>query len=74
MTAKNTAEKEKKQVQNQQSLHGTLSKVVPQNLPPRPPPPTPQQAQPVAPTPEPAKKGPYEVPEDTLRKVLKGEV
>jgi hypothetical protein len=64
MTAKNSAEKEKKQVQNQQSLHGALASVAP-------------QSQPAPPAPKPPiveKKPPFEVPEDALRKVLKGEV
>ena len=51
MTAKNIAEKQEKQTQNQQSLKGTLAEVLAKNN----------------------EKQPFEVPEDTLRKVLKGE-
>ena len=74
MTAKTNAEKEKKQSQNQQSLKGTLAEVLEKSKPQvvsseqgiqKP-------AAPEAPRREEEKK-PFEVSEDTLRKVLKGE-
>ncbi|MDP2665460.1 MAG: type IV secretion system DNA-binding domain-containing protein [bacterium] len=82
MTAKNGAEREQKQSQNQQSLKGTLAEVLEKSRqnavgskqeiqkpaaaePPRQEPPPP----PVA-----GEKKPFEVSEDTLREVLKGEL
>jgi len=70
MTAKSGAEKEKKQTEHQQSLKGALTEVIARN------------PQPIAtPAPQPVKKAepspakqPFEVPEDALRKVLRGEV
>jgi hypothetical protein len=80
MTAKSGAEKEKKQTQQQQSLKGALTDVITRNqsapqqspspeklLPPAPPAPQPIQAS------RPQSKQPFEVPEDALRKVLRGE-
>ena len=65
MTAKNAVEKEHKQTQNQQSLKGTLAEVLAKNN---------EKPAAVAPPREfPQEKKPFEVPEDTLRKVLKGE-
>ncbi len=63
MTTKNTAEKEQKQSQNQQSLKGTLSEVLEKSPPTATP----------APVPAPVEKKPFEVSEETLRNVLKGE-
>ncbi|MCR4275968.1 MAG: hypothetical protein NUV90_01115, partial [Candidatus Parcubacteria bacterium] len=60
MTAKSGAEREQKQSQNQQSLKGTLAGVLQKTEHP----PAPQAVE--------AKK-PFEVSEDALRKVLKGE-
>jgi hypothetical protein len=71
MTAKSGAEKEQKQTQNQQSLKGALSEVITRNQPTPAPTPAPEQ---VKITPPAEKKKPFEVPEDTLRKVLRGEV
>lgn len=80
MTAKNGAEKEKKHSQNQQSLKGALADVITRN---RSIPDKPRQnerpLQPTTPASEPAKKSeqegklPFEIPEDKLRKVLRGE-
>ena len=61
MTAKNSQEKEKKQTQNQQSLKGTLAEVLEKNK------------QHIAPAPTGGKK-PFEVSEESLRKVLKGDI
>ncbi len=60
MTTKNSVEKEKNQVQNQQSLKGALADVITRNQ-------QPIQSEP------PKGKQPFEVSEDALRKVLKGE-
>ncbi|MDP2665594.1 MAG: type IV secretion system DNA-binding domain-containing protein [bacterium] len=63
MTEKSGAEREQKQSQNQQSLKGTLAEVLQKSKQPR------REA-----VGEPTKaSAPFEVPEDALRKVLKGE-
>ena len=63
MTVKNNAEKGQKQTQNQQSLKGALAEVLAKN----------KEVQPPAAAEPPREKQPFEVPEDALRKVLKGE-
>ena len=73
MTAKDGEEKERKQEQRQESLKGTLAAVLQRNQSApqkreRSEEPAPAKQQPAAP-----KKKPFEVPEDALRKVLKGE-
>jgi len=78
MTVKNDAEKEKKQVQNQQSLKGVLAEVLARGGQPTSnnQQPTKKQEQPAAAPPPRAevKEGkPFEVSEDALLKVLKGE-
>ena len=66
MTAKNTVEREHKQTQNQQSLKGVLAEVLQKS--------TQEVQKPVAVSPPRAEeKKPFEVSEDTLRKVLKGD-
>jgi hypothetical protein len=71
MTAKTGVEREQKKSQNQQSLKGALAEVLSKNTPPTPPaPPT------KPPTPPPVAERspkPFEVPEEKLRKILKGE-
>jgi len=71
MTAKNCAEREQKQTQHHQSLKGTLSEILEKNTP------TPQKLQQDEKKIEEKKsfeqKQPFEVPEDALKKVLKGE-
>ena len=69
MTTKTSAEREQKKSQNQQSLKGTLADVLAKNNA-SPPPTTSPPALPIAPE---TKKQPFEVSEDTLRNVLKGE-
>ena len=64
MTAKSNAEKEQQQVQHQQSLKGALSEVL------QKPEQKPVEVKPPQKTEE---RKPFEVPEDALRKVLKGE-
>ena len=72
MTAKAGAEKEKKQEQNQQSLKGALADVITRNS--RQPAPDAQPiARPAAAPPRAEEKKPFEVSEDALRKVLKGD-
>jgi hypothetical protein len=71
MTAKSGAEKEKKQTEHQQSLKGVLAEVVTRNQPTQQPSPV---AQSVKKSEPPQAKRPFEVPEDALRKVLRGEV
>ncbi|HUY05330.1 MAG TPA: type IV secretion system DNA-binding domain-containing protein [Candidatus Paceibacterota bacterium] len=87
MTAKTSAEREQKQTLNQQSLKGALAGVLEKSgrkeearpaVPPVPAAPAPAAAEPPraelpVPTPPPAQKKPFEVPEDTLRKILKGD-
>lgn len=81
MTAKTGAEKEKKQSQHQQSLKGALTDIITRNQPAAQQPPPPEKMLPAAPAPQPVQatvvpqqKQPFEVPEDALRKVLRGEV
>jgi len=63
MTAKNNAEKEQKQAQNQQSLKRTLAEVLARS------------GQPASNTQQKKEtEKPFEVPEDALRKVLRGEL
>jgi hypothetical protein len=76
MTTRTNVEREQKETQNKQSLKGALADVLTRNYPiPRPP----QHTPPLSQTSEPPKremreeKHPFEVPEDALRKVLKGE-
>ena len=80
MTAKSGAEKERKNTQNHQSLKGALADVMTRNQSaPQKPRHDEQPLQPAVPAPGPAKKSepgeksPFEVPEETLRKVLRGE-
>ncbi len=74
MAAKTGAEKEKKQEQQQQSLKGALAEVLQKNKQEAPP-----KEQKVEsrkqemPKPAAEEKKPFEVPEDALRNVLKGE-
>ena len=65
LTAKNTKEKEQKQTHNQQSLKGTLAEVLEKNKQ--------ETSNNTRPEPSPEKK-PFEVSQDALQKVLKGEV
>ena len=69
MTAKNGAEKEQKQAQNQQSLKGTLADVLGRNKQKG----TAGNKPDIPDIQKPTEKQPFEVPEDALRKVLKGE-
>lgn len=70
MIEKTGTEREEKQLQNKQSLKGTLAEVLEKNIPKEAP--TPIEVE--VPTASVGKeKKPFEVPEDTLRKVLKGE-
>jgi hypothetical protein len=73
ITSKNTSETEKNQKERQHSLQGTLNEVLTKNT--QPPPLAPVQTPPTPSSmPEaPAPKGPFEVNETTLRRVLKGE-
>ncbi|MFI5260581.1 MAG: type IV secretion system DNA-binding domain-containing protein [Candidatus Paceibacteria bacterium] len=88
MTTKTTVEKEQKQTANQQSLKGALADVLARTKAPETPKPAapepakemPHAPEPPAPTPpdtEPndsmQEKKPFEVPEEALRKVLKGD-
>jgi len=76
MTAKTTIEDAHKKSQNQASLKGALARVLAKNSAAPVAPVMPQKTeQSVAPQPiaEEGKQKPFEVPEDTLRKVLKGE-
>ena len=72
MTAKNTAEKSQTQAKQQQSLKGALTDVLARNEPPK----SEKSPQP-APKPLPPAPGqdkqPFEVSEEDLRKVFKGE-
>ena len=74
MTVRNGAEREQKETQNKQSLKDTLAGVMqksvqrePVIVPQSPP------AQQAGAVPSIEEKKPFEVPEDTLQKVLKGE-
>ena len=78
MTAKTGVEREQKKTHNQESLKGALASVL--GKAEKAPVPTPpkreevrKEEKPPAPHVSDTKKGPFEVPEDTLRKVLKGE-
>lgn len=85
MTAKTGVEREQKQTQNKQSLKGALADVLVRNQQPLVPNTQPEQPKSPAPhgTPTGAsttksgfpaqERKPFEIPEDTLRKVLKGE-
>ncbi|MBI2025443.1 type IV secretion system DNA-binding domain-containing protein [Candidatus Kaiserbacteria bacterium] len=80
MTAKTGVEKEKKQTEHQQSLKSTLATVLQNSQqttankqqPQRPAAAEPPRANPPARVAE--EKKPFEVPEDALRKVLKGDI
>ena len=76
MTQKTTVEKEQKQTENKESLKGTLAEVLARTQSSKPPvmPAEPPQEK-LLPSPPlvAAEKKPFEVPEDTLEKVLKGE-
>ena len=72
MTTKNIVEKEEKQIQNKQSLKGVLADVLEKNKQEAPKPEMPKPQEPVAVEP-PQEKKPFEVPEESLKKVLKGE-
>lgn len=76
MTAKTGSEKQKKETDQKQSLKGALADVLARNTPPAakepvkekaPPPPPPKEA------PKPPESKAFEVPEDTLRRVLRGD-
>jgi len=76
MTTKNSAEKEQKQTQHQQSLKGALAAVLEKSKqePQSPQAKTPEGRSPDASVAEAFReKKPFEVPEEALRKVLKGE-
>lgn len=88
MTVKTGAEKEEKQVKNQQSLKGALADVLAKNKEQQAPnstqkPREPQESKPIPPEPrhipsnptrhEALKQKPFEVSEEELRRVLKGE-
>jgi hypothetical protein len=62
MTSKTVVEREQKQTQNQQSLKGALADILAKDKPAA-----------MKPSRAEEEKKPFEVPEDTLRKVLKGE-
>ena len=73
MTTKTGAEKEQKQARQEQSLKGTLADVIIRNQ--QQPTSNKQQEEKISAAAEPPReeKKPYEVPEDELRKVFKGE-
>ena len=78
MTTKTTVEREQKKTHNQESLKGALASVL--GKADKAPPPAPpkreesrKEEQPPVSKSSDTKKEPFEVPEDTLRKVLKGE-
>ena len=72
MTTNTVKEKEKKQSEKQQSLKGVLAEVLAKNVPtPKPIEQSVPKLQPSPPTPAPPK--PFEVPEDQLRSILKGD-
>ena len=75
MTAKNGAQNEQKKSEQQGSLKGALADALAKNQPSATPPQRPPPAAPVAPAPpaQTSEKKPFEVPEEALRKVLKGE-
>lgn len=83
MAAKNGAEKEKKQGEHQQSLKGALAEVLTRNGQPTANSQQPMQTKqtgksaaaepPREQPPTPSTPKPYEVPEDALRKVFKGD-
>lgn len=77
---KNSAERTSKENKNQESLKGVLATVLdkstpvpPVSAPMRPIPSAPQEPAPRPPQTVSEAKAPFEVPEDTLKKVLKGE-
>ena len=73
MTTKGSAEREQKQTQNQQSLKGALAGILEKNEKTESPVAVkPSREIPVPPL-TPQEKKPFEVPEDALRKILKGE-
>lgn len=75
MAAKSSAEKEKKGNAPQESLKGALAGVISKNAPlPRPEPtPSVPSAPTLAPAPHVQQEKPFEVPEDELRRILKGD-
>lgn len=73
MTAKNSAEIEKNHTQQQHSLKGALAEVLAKDTRPTLPPEPLSAPQPESSAPGAPEKRPFEVPEHTLRKVLKGE-
>lgn len=79
MVSKTTVEREKKQTENKQSLKGALSDVLSRGQSPTAPVQQSKQSErsPVSATapsvPKPSEQPPFEVPEDTLRKILKGD-
>lgn len=73
MTAKNSAEIEKNHTQQQRSLKGALADVLAKDSRPTLPAEPLPAHRPESPAPGAPEKQPFEVPEHTLRKVLKGE-
>ena len=71
MTAKTSAEKEKKQTEHQQSLKGVLTDVITRSQQPAT---NKQQPTQHAAAEPPREKKPFEVSEDVLREVLKGDI
>ncbi|HUY62299.1 MAG TPA: type IV secretion system DNA-binding domain-containing protein [Candidatus Paceibacterota bacterium] len=69
MVAKTGSDREQKQAQHEASLKGALGGVLAKQSPPAPP----AAPAPAPPPPDSQPKQPFEVPEDALRKVLKGE-
>lgn len=76
MTAKNSVQKQKQESEHKESLKGALASVVtepPRRDPPRSEPaPMPKREEPAAPGPSRPEPQPFEVPEDRLRSILKG--
>lgn len=72
MTTKTNVERENKKTENQESLKGALAGILAKSEPHTPEEPQ-KKEQPQRPKQADVKKEPFEVPEDTLRKVLKGE-
>ena len=76
MTTKTGAEREQKQMENKQSLKGALAEVLGKGTVPPIPAKAPEGRLPDTPSSEASRtpdKKPFEIPEDTLRKVLKGD-